>query len=109
MSLGRGHELDCKVGRRRCVTAIFGQLESDERLAGTCIGGGPDRAVIQAASAALGQLVLYAPLLALFVGIDERRQDLGLGRQEVLIEAAEGILAVPSVAQKDAQVLLAPI
>src|SRR5262249_55684236 len=88
---GRVDQLHLDIRRDRRISGTFGEFHADDRLAGMCFSGDPNRAVIEHPSAALLQQTGHPVLLVHPVPVDEcclHRLRLG---QEVLLEGPEGV------------------
>src|SRR5271165_5482147 len=84
------------------MTAVFRQIETEDRLAWTCIAWDPDRAVIEHPSAALAQLVLRSTLLALAIRVEQGDQHRDLWWKEVLSHGAKRVRPDALMTQENA-------
>jgi hypothetical protein len=87
------------------MLGFLGEFDADGGGAGAGVGGDPNWAVVEHASAAVVEAVHGAELLALDVLVDERRLDSFAVRQEVLLKRAEAARADALLADEHLEVI----
>lgn len=93
--VGCRDEFHRHFGRKRPEGRFLAQLADELRLAGTCIGGDPNRAVIQHPSATFREFVELPLLLAVLIDVYQRSYDGFAVRQHMACERTKRVRADP--------------